>query len=62
MERQMRQNNGVLRLTPGFRVLRFLKRNVLMNIINFSLKRNDLMNIVKLIISDIGKNRHCNAQ
>ena len=46
MERQMRQNNGVLRLPHGFRVLRFLKRNVLMNIINSSLERNDLMNII----------------
>ena len=62
MERQMQQINGVLRLPPGFRVLRFLKRNVLMNIINSSLERNALMNIVKLIICDIGKNRHCNAQ
>ena len=42
----MRQNTGVLRLPPGFRVLRFLKRNVLMNIINSSLERNDLMNII----------------
>ena len=46
MERQMRQNNGILRQPPGFRVLRFLKRNVLMNIINSSLERNDLMNII----------------